>query len=139
MQRPIMTSPAFLSQKSSAATQRDIPTAVDLADTLAAHSDRCVGMAANMIGVSKRIIVFKDETQNDRTATMFNPTIREKFGQYEAEEECLSLTGSRTVMRFRRISVEYQDEKFRTHTQTYTGWTAQIIQHEVDHCDGILV
>lgn len=136
MQRPIMTRPAFLSQKSSPATRADLSTARDLADTLAAHADRCVGMAANMIGVATSIIVFNDE---GRTVTMFNPEITEKYGQYTASEGCLSLAGEREATRFRRIVVSYQDETFAHHSETYIGWPAQIIQHEIDHCKGILI
>ncbi|MCI1983222.1 MAG: peptide deformylase [Bifidobacteriaceae bacterium] len=139
MQRTIVTSPAILSQKSEPATKNDVNAARDLADTLAASEGRAVGMGANMIGITKRIIVFKNETENNRIVTMFNPEILEKYGPYEAEEECLSLEGSRTTTRYRRITVQYQDADFHTHTAEYEGWPAQIIQHEVDHCDGILI
>lgn len=139
MQRAIMMSPAFLSQISVEATPHDLGTARDLADTLVANSDRGVGMAANMIGATKRIIVFKDETEGDRIVTMLNPEITESYGEYTAEEGCLSLSGTRSIQRFRRIRISFQDEKFARHTATYTGWTAQIIQHEVDHCNGILI
>ncbi|KAB8292794.1 peptide deformylase [Bifidobacterium avesanii] len=138
MQRPIMTSPAFLRVPSSPASEADLPVAADLADTLAAHADRCVGMAANMIGVSKRIIVFADE-ETGRTMTMFNPRIIAQAEPYRIEEGCLSLTGMREVTRYQRITVTYQDRRMREHTAKFDGFTAQIIQHEVDHCDGVLV
>lgn len=135
-----MTSPAFLRQKAETATDADVHVARDLADTLAAYSDRCVGMAANMIGVNKRVIVFNDDDKDDdATTTMFNPEIVEKYGEYTTSEGCLSLDGERTTSRFRRIVVTFDDEKFHSHTATYDGWTAQIIQHEIDHCNGILI
>ena len=108
----------------------------NLLDTLEAHSDGCVGMAANMIGVSKRIIAFDCE---GIYMVMFNPVILKKEGAYQTEEGCLSLSGSRRTERFQSIKVQWQNEKFQTRAKTFTGWTAQIIQHEIDHCNGILI
>ena len=136
MIKPIVKDPIFLAQKSSHATVLDLPVARDLRDTLFAHRDGCVGMAANMIGVAKRIIIFDD---NGTASVMFNPEILQKSGPYEAEEGCLSLSGTRKTTRYRSIKVQYQNERFETRIRTYTGWTAQIIQHEIDHCDGILI
>ncbi|RSX53714.1 peptide deformylase [Bifidobacterium goeldii] len=138
MQQPIMTDERFLSQPSEPATEADLNVAADLADTLAAHADSCVGMAANMIGVAKRIIVFADEATG-RNMVMFNPRIIERSGRYETEEGCLSLTGVRKTTRYERITVTYQTRRFREVTATFEGFTAQIIQHEVDHCDGIII
>lgn len=136
MIREIMRDEAFLSQKAEPATLEDLPVAQDLLDTLTAHKDGCVGMAANMIGVSKRIIVFDNE---GTYMVMFNPEIVKKSGPYEAEEGCLSLTGIRKAKRWQSIKVRYQNEQFQTRFKTFTGWTAQIIQHEIDHCEGILI
>ena len=136
MIRPIMKDPIFLAQKSAAATVMDLPIAQDLRDTLEAHRDGCVGMAANMIGAAKRIIIFDD---NGRAAVMFNPEIVKCSGTYEAEEGCLSLPGTRKTKRYRSIKVRYQNEQFQTRLKTYTGFTAQIIQHEIDHCNGVLI
>jgi peptide deformylase len=131
-----MRDEAFLSQKAELATLEDLPVAQDLLDTLTAHKDGCVGMAANMIGVCKRIIVF----DNDGTyMVMLNPEVIKKSGPYEAEEGCLSLTGIRKTKRWQSIKVQYQNEQFQTRFKTFTGWTAQIIQHEIDHCEGILI
>ena len=131
-----MRDEAFLSQKAELATLEDLPVAQDLLDTLTAHKDGCVGMAANMIGVCKRIIVF----DNDGTyMVMLNPEVIKKSGPYEAEEGCLSLTGTRKARRWQSIKVQYQNEQFQTRFKTFTGWTAQIIQHEIDHCEGILI
>ena len=131
-----MLDEAFLSQKAEPATLEDLPVAQDLLDTLTAHKDGCVGMAANMIGVCKRIIVF----DNDGTyMVMLNPEVIKKSGPYEAEEGCLSLTGIRKTKRWQSIKVQYQNEQFQTRFKTFTGWTAQIIQHEIDHCEGILI
>ena len=131
MVREIMRDEAFLSQKAEPATLEDLPVAQDLLDTLTAHKDGCVGMAANMISVCKRIIVF----DNDGTyMVMFNPEIIKKSGSYEAEEGCLSLTGTRKAKRWQSIKVQYQNEQFQIRFKTFTGWTAQIIQHEIDHC-----
>ena len=136
MVREIMRDEAFLSQKAEPATLEDLPVAQDLLDTLAAHKDGCVGMAANMIGVCKRIIVFDNE---GKYMVMLNPEIIKKSGPYEAEEGCLSLTGIRKAKRWQSIKVQYQNEQFQTRFKTFTGWTAQIIQHEIDHCEGILI
>ena len=134
--REIMRDEAFLSQKAELATLEDLPVAQDLLDTLTAHKDGCVGMAANMIGVCRRIIVF----DNDGTyMVMLNPEVIKKSGPYEAEEGCLSLTGTRKAKRWQSIKVQYQNEQFQTRFKTFTGWTAQIIQHEIDHCEGILI
>lgn len=134
--REIMRDEAFLSQKAELATLEDLPVAQDLLDTLTAHKDGCVGMAANMIGVCKRIIVF----DNDGTyMVMLNPEVIKKSGPYEAEEGCLSHTGIRKTKRWQSIKVQYQNEQFQTRFKTFTGWTAQIIQHEIDHCEGILI
>ena len=136
MIREIMRDEAFLSQKAEPATLEDLPVAQDLLDTLTAHKDGCVGMAANMIGICKRIIVFDNE---GNYMVMFNPEIIKKSGLYEAEERCLSLTGTRKAKRWQSIKVQYQNEQFQTRFKTFTGWTAQIIQHEIDHCEGILI
>ena len=136
MIKPIVKDPIFLAQKSAPATVMDLPVARDLRDTLLAHRDGCVGMAANMIGTAKRIIIFGD---NGTTTVMFNPEIVKKSGPYEAEEGCLSLSGTRKTRRYRSIKVQYQNERFETRMKTYTGWTAQIIQHEIDHCCGVLI
>lgn len=126
----------FLRLPSREATAEDMDIARNLLDTLEAHSDGCVGMAANMIGVSKRIIAFDCE---GKYMVMFNPEILKKEGAYPAEEGCLSLSGSRRTERFQSIKVQWQNEKFQTRVKTFTGWTAQIIQHEIDHCNGILI
>lgn len=136
MVQPIMRDPIFLAQKSALATQENISVARDLIDTLKANADGCVGMAANMIGISKRIIAFEND---GRYMVMFNPQILRADGKYEAEEGCLSLCGTRKALRFQKIKVEYQNEEFQTRLKTFTGWTAQIIQHEIDHCNGILI
>ena len=136
MVREIMRDETFLSQKAEPATLEDLPVAQDLLDTLTAHKDGCVGLAANMIGVRKRIIVFDNE---DKYMVMFNPEIIKKSGPYEAEEGCLSLTGTRKAKRWQSIKVRYQNEQFQIRFKTFTGWTAQIIQHEIDHCEGILI
>lgn len=136
MIRDICKDEAFLSQKAEPATAADLEVARDLLDTLAAHREGCVGMAANMIGVNRRIIVFDDD---GTYSVMFNPVILRKSGAYEAEEGCLSLTGTRKTQRFQTIKVQWQNEKFQTRIKTFTGWVAEIIQHELDHCDGILI
>lgn len=136
MKKEIVKDPIFLSQKSAPAGTEDLQTALDLLDTLTANRDRCVGMAANMIGVSKRIIVFDD---HGTPVVMFNPEIVKKSDRYETEEGCLSLTGVRKTYRWRSIKVKYQTEQLQTRFKTYTGWTAQIIQHEIDHCNGVLI
>ena len=127
---------AFLAQKAEPAAADDLGTAQDLLDTLIAHKDGCVGMAANMIGVNKRIIAFDNEGEY---TVMLNPVIVKKSGAYEAEEGCLSLTGTRKTKRFRSIKVQWQNEKLQTRLKTFTGWTAEIIQHEIDHCEGVLI
>lgn len=136
MVREIMRDEAFLAQKAEPAVQEDLGTAQDLLDTITAHKDGCVGMAANMIGVNKRIIVFDNEGSY---MVMFNPEIVKKSTPYEAEEGCLSLTGVRRAKRWKSIKVQYQNEKFQPRFKTFTGWTAQIIQHEIDHCEGVLI
>ena len=136
MVREICKDEAFLAQKAEPATADDLVVAQDLLDTLVAHRDGCVGMAANMIGVNKRIIVFDSE---GKYMVMFNPVIVRRSGVYEAEEGCLSLTGTRKTKRFRTIKVQWQNEKFQTRLKTFTGWTAEIIQHEIDHCEGIII
>ena len=136
MVREIMRDETFLAQRAELATTEDLPIAQDLLDTLAAHKDGCVGMAANMIGVNKRVIVFDNE---GTYMAMFNPEIVKKSEPYPAEEGCLSLSGTRRAKRWKSIKVQYQNEKFQTRFKTFTGWTAQIIQHEIDHCDGIII
>ena len=136
MIRDICKDEAFLARPAESATADDLGTARDLLDTLVAHKAGCVGMAANMIGVNKRIIAF------DNTGTylvMFNPVIVRCSGPYEAEEGCLSLSGTRRARRWRSIKVRWQNERFQERCKTFTGWTAQIIQHELDHCEGILI
>lgn len=136
MIREICKDEAFLAQKAAPAAADDLGTAQDLLDTLIAHKDGCVGMAANMIGVCKRIIAFE---AGDGYMVMFNPVIVRQSGPYEAEEGCLSLAGTRKTRRFQTIKVQWQNEKFQTRRKTFTGWTAEIIQHEIDHCEGILI
>ena len=136
MIREICKDEAFLSQKADPATAEDIQVAADLLETLEHHREGCVGMAANMIGVNKRIIAFDNEGSY---MAMFNPEIVKKSGPYDAEEGCLSLTGTRPAKRWQSIKVRWQNEKFQERLKTFTGWTAQIIQHEIDHCEGILI
>ena len=136
MVREICKDELFLARKAVPATAEDLATAQDLLDTLTAHQDGCVGMAANMIGVNKRIIAFESEAGYQ---VMFNPVVVRQAGPYEAEEGCLSLSGTRKAKRFQTIKVQWQNEKFQTRLKTFTGWTAQIIQHEIDHCEGILI
>ncbi len=136
MIQPIMKDVFFLQQKSEPATEADRQVIVDLLDTLRANAAGCVGMAANMIGVRKRIIVVNLGLMN---LAMVNPQITWKRGAYEAEEGCLSLTGTRRTTRYEEIEVAYLDQNFKPQRQKFNGWTAQIIQHEVDHCDGILI
>lgn len=126
----------ILARKSEPATADDLPTARDLLDTLIAHKDGCVGMAANMIGVNKRIIAFDN---NGEYRIMLNPVILRASGTYDAEEGCLSLAGTRHTRRFHTIKVQWQNEKMQTRIKTFTDWTAEIIQHEIDHCNGILI
>lgn len=136
MIREICKAEVFLAQKAEAATADDLNTAQDLLDTLIAHKDGCVGMAANMIGVNKRIIAFENDGEY---MLMFNPVIVKKSGPYDTEEGCLSLTGTRKTKRFQNIKVQWQNEKFQARLKTFTGWTAEIIQHELDHCEGIVI
>ena len=136
MIQPIMKDPIFLARKSVPATQEDLQVAQDLLDTLEAHKEGCVGMAANMIGVLKRIIAFDNE---GAYMVMFNPEIMKSSQPFETEEGCLSLTGVRKTKRYRFIKVRYQNMQFQTRLKTFTGWTAQIIQHEIDHCNGVLI
>lgn len=136
MIKSIVHDPLFLAQKSLPATPADAAVAQDLLDTLAAHADGCVGMAANMIGVSKRIIAVEAK---EGYLVLFNPVILKKSGAYEAEEGCLSLEGVRKTRRWQIIKVQYQTPEGKPRIKNFTGWTAQIIQHEVDHCDGILI
>ena len=136
MIREICRDETFLAQKAAPATADDLATAQDLLDTLTAHKDSCVGMAANMIGVCKRIIAFDNE---GTYMVMFNLVIVRQSGPYEAQEGCLSLTGVRKTKRFQTIKVQWQNEQFQTRLKTFTGWTAEIIQHEIDHCEGILI
>ena len=136
MIREICRDETFLAQKAAPATPDDLATAQDLLDTLTAHKDGCVGMAANMIGVNKRIIAFDNE---GTYMVMFNPVIVRQSGPYEAQEGCLSLSGVRKTKRFQTIKVQWQNEQFQTRLKTFTGWTAEIIQHEIDHCEGILI
>lgn len=136
MEKNIIRDVIFLGQKSQPAVPEDIPTADDLLDTLKANETRCVGLAANMIGIKKRIIVFSD---NGVFIEMFNPEIIQKSGKYQAEEGCLSLDGTRIATRYHTVKVQWQNRAFQTRVKTFTGWTAQIIQHEIDHCSGILI
>ena len=136
MIKPICKDTIFLSRKSVPATKADLPVVDDLLDTLRANAAGCVGMAANMIGVNKRVIAFSLGPVN---IPMINPVIAKRSEPYETEEGCLSLTGVRKTTRFRSIEVEFLDRSFKPQKQTFTGWTAQIIQHEIDHCEGILI
>ena len=136
MIREIVTDTFFLRQKSLPAGKEDIPAGIDLMDTLQANRQRCVGMAANMIGIRKRIIIVNNE---GTSIVMFNPVILRKEGPYEAEEGCLSLEGTRKASRYRKVAVEYTDLRWRKITKAFTGFTAQIIQHEMDHLEGILI
>ena len=136
MVQPICKDVIFLARKSERAMPEDLPIGQDLLDTLEAHRDGCVGMAANMIGRAKRIIVFLD---GDAPTLMYNPEIVKASEPYEAEEGCLSLNGTRKTTRYQKIKVRYQNAAFQTRLKSYTGWTAQIIQHEIDHCNGILI
>lgn len=136
MIREICKDEVFLAQKAEPATPDDLPIAADLLETLERHRDGCVGMAANMIGESKRIIVFDNEGEY---MVMFNPQIIKKSDPYDAEEGCLSLAGTRPARRWKSIKVRWQNEKFEERLKTFTGWTAQIIQHEIDHCEGVII
>ncbi len=137
MIRELMHDPLFLARISATATKDDLQVAQDLLDTLKAHRQTCVGMAANMIGVCRRIIAFDNEGSD---MVMLNPEIVRKSGEYETEECCLSLLGGpRKTIRYQKIKVQYQTLTFQTRLKTFEGWTAQIIQHEIDHCNGILI
>lgn len=136
MVREIIHDPIFLSKKSQPATLADLSVAKDLLDTLIHNREGCVGMAANMIGETKRIIVFDN---NGLYMTMLNPEIVSRFGVYEAQEGCLSLSGVRSTKRFKTIKVRYQNLSLKVCEQIFTDFTAQIIQHEIDHCNGILI
>lgn len=136
MIREIVKGEAIFAQKAEPATVSDLSVAEDLLDTLYANREICVGMAANMIGVNKRIIVFDNKGKYD---VMYNPQIIKQSEPYTAEEGCLSLIGTRQAKRFKSIKVEYQNSELQTRMKTYKGHTAQIIQHEIDHCDGIVV
>lgn len=136
MVREIMRDVIFLAQRSTPASPENFSTADDLLETLQAHKDGCVGMAANMIGVSRRIIAFDNDGQY---MVMFNPEILKKSGPYETEEGCLSLDGVRKTKRWQSVKVQYQNREFQTRIKTFTGFTSEIIQHELDHCDGILI
>ena len=137
MVKELMHDPIFLAQKAADATGDDLQTAQDLLDTLAAHSQTCVGMAANMIGVCKRIIAFDN---GGSYMVMLNPEIMKASGEYDTEESCLSLLGGpRKTKRYQKIKVRYQTTEMQTRLKTFAGWTAQIIQHEIDHCNGVLI
>jgi peptide deformylase len=136
MIRPVMKDVIFLNQKSEAATEADKQVVQDLLDTLKANEAGCVGMAANMIGVKKRVIAVSMGFAN---VAMINPVIVKKSGAYETEEGCLSLIGVRKTTRYKDIEVEFQDMNFNKQCQKFSGWIAQIIQHEIDHCDGIVI
>ena len=136
MIREICKDETFLAQKAEPATPADLQIAADLLETLEYHKAGCVGMAANMIGVNKRIIAFDNE---GKYMVMFNPEIIKKSAPYDAQEGCLSLTGTRSAKRWQSIKVRWQNEKFQERVKTFTGWAAQIIQHEIDHCEGIII
>ena len=136
MIRPVIKDVLFLGQKSDPATRQDLPVGQDLQDTLEANQDRCAGMAANMIGVKKRIIIVNMGILN---FVMYNPVIVKKDSPYETEEGCLSLSGVRKTTRYRNITVDYYDSSWKKHRQDYSGWTAQVIQHEVDRLEGIII
>ena len=137
MVKELMHDPVFLAQKSEPATKDDLQTAQDLLDTLTAHKETCVGMAANMIGVCRRVIAFDNE---GTYMVMLNPEIVRQSGAYETAEGCLSLLGGpRKTKRYQKIKVQYQTTELQTRLKTFTGWTAQIIQHEIDHCNGVLI
>lgn len=136
MIKPIVKDVFFLGQKSEVATKQDLSVGQDLMDTLCANQDHCVGMAANMIGVKKRIIIVNLGILN---VVMYNPVILKKDTPYETEEGCLSLTGVRKTTRYQNIEVEYFDSSWKKQRQKYSGWTAQIIQHECDHLEGRII
>ena len=137
MVKELMHDPVFLAKKSEPATQQDLQIAMDLLETLVHHQEGCVGMAANMIGELKRIIAFDNDGEY---MVMFNPVILKKSEPYDTEEGCLSLLGGpRKTKRYKNIKVQYQNEKFQTRIKTFKDFEAQIIQHEIDHCDGVLI
>lgn len=136
MVRELMHDPLFLARKSTPPTAEDLPIARDLMDTLLHHREGCVGMAANMIGQLVRIIIFDNEGSD---TVMLNPEIIRKDGPYNTEEGCLSLTGTRPTKRWQTIKVRWQTEQLQTRIKSFSGWTAEIIQHEIDHCDGIII
>lgn len=136
MLQPIMRDIFFLSQKAEEATKKDLSVCADLEDTLSFHADHCVGMAANMIGINKRIIIFME---GSRQRCMLNPYIVKKLRSYSTEEGCLSLDGVRPCQRYEEIEVVYMDKKWHKQREKFTGFTAQIIQHEIDHCEGIVI
>ena len=137
MVRELMHDPLFLGRKSRAATKEDLPIGQDLLETLLAHRATCVGMAGNMIGQTVAVIAFFD---GDKPVVMYNPEILKAEGAYQTEEGCLSLLGGpRKCTRYQKIKVRWDNEQFQKRVRTFTGWTAQIIQHEVDHCNGILI
>ena len=137
MIRELVHDPLFLGIKSKAATKQDAAVAQDLLETLTAHRETCVGMAANMIGKAVRIIAFSD---NGKYTVMYNPEIISKAAPYETEEGCLSLLGEpRKTTRYKTVKVKFQDGSFQWKTKSYSGFTAQIIQHEIDHCNGVLI
>ena len=137
MVRELMHDPLFLGRKSRTATKEDLPIGQDLLETLLAHRESCVGMAGNMIGETVAVIAFFD---GDKPMVMYNPEILKAEGEYQTEEGCLSLLGGpRKCTRYQKIKVRWDNEQFQKRVKTFTGWTAQIIQHEVDHCNGILI
>ncbi len=136
MIREIVKDELFLAIKSEEATKKDYQIAIDLVDTLRAHADECVGMAANMIGFSKNIIIVN---VHEDYVIMYNPVILSKEGEYEAEEGCLSLVGSRKCIRYKKIEVEYSDINWKKKVKKFSGFTAQIVQHEVDHLHGVII
>ena len=136
MIKPIMKDVLFLGQKSEPATKADLQVGIDLQDTLAAHREECVGMAANMIGIKKRVIIVNMGMMD---IVMFNPVIHKKSGAYETEEGCLSLTGVRKTTRYEKVEVEYLDQNWKKQKMVLSGWPAQICQHEMDHCDGVII
>ena len=136
MIKPIVKDMFFLSQKSEKATREELSVGQDLMDTLVANKDRCVGMAANMIGIKKKVIIVNVGLMN---LVMYNPVIVKKDTPYETEEGCLSRDGVRKTIRYQNIEVEYLDSSWKKHRQQYSGWTSQIIQHEIDHLNGIII
>ena len=136
MIRPIVKDVFFLGQKSEDTTRQDLSVGQDLQDTLRANADRCVGMAANMIGIKKKIIIVNMGFMN---VVMYNPVIVKKDTPYETEEGCLSLDGVRKTTRYQNIELEYQDSSWKKHRQKFSGWTAQIVQHEIDHFSGKII